>query len=34
MVGALILARAVGDEALSRRILQTAADGLKDGASG
>ena len=34
MVGALILARAVRDEALSRRILQTAANGLKDSASG
>ena len=29
MVGALILARAVEDEALSRRILQTVANGLK-----
>lgn len=29
MVGALILARAVGEEALSRRILQTVAEGLK-----
>jgi len=29
MVGALVLARAVGDEALSRRILQTVANGLK-----
>jgi TetR/AcrR family transcriptional regulator, transcriptional repressor for nem operon len=29
MVGALILARAVDDEALSRRILQTVSDGLK-----
>ena len=34
MVGALILARAVRDEALSRRSLQAAANGLKDGASG
>jgi TetR/AcrR family transcriptional repressor of nem operon len=34
LVGALILARAVRDEALSRRILQAAANGLKDGASG
>jgi TetR/AcrR family transcriptional repressor of nem operon len=34
MVGALILARAVGNEALSRRILETAANGLKDSASG
>ena len=34
MVGALILARAVRDEALSRRILQAAANGLKDSASG
>jgi TetR/AcrR family transcriptional repressor of nem operon len=29
MVGALVLARAVEDEALSRRILDTVADGLK-----
>ena len=29
MVGALILARAVEDEVLSRRILQAVADGLK-----
>jgi TetR/AcrR family transcriptional repressor of nem operon len=29
MVGALVLARAVEDEALSRRILQTVANGLK-----
>jgi hypothetical protein len=29
MVGALILARAVDDEALSRRILNTVANGLK-----
>jgi TetR/AcrR family transcriptional repressor of nem operon len=29
MVGALILARAVEDEALSRRILETVAAGLK-----
>jgi TetR/AcrR family transcriptional repressor of nem operon len=29
MVGALVLARAVEGEALSRRILQTVADGLK-----
>ena len=29
MVGALILARAVDEEALSRRILQTVAEGLK-----
>jgi len=29
MVGALILARAVEDEGLSRRILRTAANGLK-----
>ena len=29
MVGALILARAVGDESLSRRILETVAKGLK-----
>jgi TetR/AcrR family transcriptional repressor of nem operon len=34
LVGALILARAVRDEALSRRILQAAANGLKNGASG
>jgi len=34
MVGALVLSRAVGDEALSRRILETAANGLKDSASG
>jgi len=34
MVGALILARAVRDEALSRRILQAAANGLTDSASG
>src|SRR5687767_7961548 len=33
MVGALILARAVEDEALSRRILQTVADGLKRSAT-
>ena len=33
-VGALILARAVGDETLSRRILRTAANGMKDSASG
>lgn len=31
MVGALILARAVEDEALSRRILRTVSDGLKRG---
>lgn len=29
MVGALILARAVGDQALSRQILETVATGLK-----
>ena len=29
MIGGLILARAVDDEALSRRILRTVADGLK-----
>ena len=29
MVGALILARAVGDESLSRRMLETVAKGLK-----
>jgi TetR/AcrR family transcriptional repressor of nem operon len=29
MVGALILARAVGEESLSRRILETVAKGLK-----
>lgn len=29
MLGALILARAVNDEALSRRILKTVAEGLK-----
>ena len=29
MVGAVILARAVDDEALSRRILETVAEGLK-----
>jgi len=29
MVGALILARAVGDESLSQRILATVAEGLK-----
>lgn len=29
LVGAIILARAVDDEALSRRILQTVSDGLK-----
>jgi TetR/AcrR family transcriptional repressor of nem operon len=29
MVGAIILARAVDDEALSRRILKTVAEGLK-----
>jgi TetR/AcrR family transcriptional repressor of nem operon len=34
MVGALILARAVRDEALSRRILQATANGLTDSASG
>jgi TetR/AcrR family transcriptional repressor of nem operon len=34
LVGALILARAVDDEALSRRILQTVADELKAIASG
>jgi TetR/AcrR family transcriptional regulator, transcriptional repressor for nem operon len=34
MVGALILARAVRDEALSRRILQAAATGLTDSAFG
>jgi TetR/AcrR family transcriptional regulator, transcriptional repressor for nem operon len=34
MVGALVLARAVEDEALSRRILQTAANGLKHSAPG
>ena len=34
MVGALILARAVRDEALSRRILKAAANGLTDSASG
>ncbi|HET9061971.1 MAG TPA: TetR/AcrR family transcriptional regulator [Candidatus Binatia bacterium] len=33
LVGALILARAVDDEALSRRILQTVAKGLKGSAS-
>lgn len=33
MVGALILARAVDDEPLSRRILQTVAEELKDAAS-
>jgi len=33
MLGALILARAVDDKALSRRILQTVADGLKGAAS-
>jgi TetR/AcrR family transcriptional repressor of nem operon len=34
MVGAIILARAVDDEALSRRILKTVAEGLKDATSG
>lgn len=34
MVGALILARAVDDEALSRRILKTVAEDLKGGISG
>lgn len=29
MLGALVLARAVGDESLSRRILETVAKGLK-----
>jgi hypothetical protein len=29
MVGALILARAVGEESLSRQILGTVAKGLK-----
>ncbi len=29
MVGALVLARAVDDESLSRRILHTVADDLK-----
>jgi TetR/AcrR family transcriptional regulator, transcriptional repressor for nem operon len=33
MVGALILARAVEDESLSRRILETVADGLKRSAA-
>ena len=33
MVGAMVLARAVDEEALSRRILQTVADELKDVAS-
>ena len=32
MVGALILARAVGEESLSRRILETVAKGLKSAA--
>ena len=32
MVGALILARAVGEEPLSRRILETVAKGLKSAA--
>jgi TetR/AcrR family transcriptional regulator, transcriptional repressor for nem operon len=33
MVGALILARAVGEESLSRRILETVAKGLKGSAA-
>jgi TetR/AcrR family transcriptional regulator, transcriptional repressor for nem operon len=33
MVGALILARAVGEESLSRRILETVARGLKRSAA-